>query len=601
MKRFVWLSGLVPLSLFSQECIYHALQKHIYKHERQHFIERFPKGHIIHRGHFYRFISGPYTHEEIIHALKKAKRYNPDAYVGRCRYIDTDATTENTTTQAVSAETVQPDSATSTQEQTTQVTQEESEQTAQNNEAQSISVQEYFKNPYAKNGNNSEDTGTQNGTSDEANASTTGHDEEVAQKAIDTLSSNSTVMTLTFQEFLHRFFQKDYNARNLDYDRKLQRVEALIEQDGYDWNFYVNAAVNYSRFIDYDLSVDKELSANIGLNVDKRLFDSGTLTKDLTLDLKNRLAQISYLSAKDKTALYALDIYAQAYLNQKLKDIYKKDYDNQKTMLALIQERHKAGLSSRVDEIDAKNDLLELKKIVIRQLYDYLYSDFLIRNTLDIHVKGPIKLEDFGFDVDKSDVMQLYKEAFYKNSALNAQRLQERIAKQRLKTRENSFLPIVDLTGAISYAYKKDFAYNPDKKTNGVEYAAGINVKVPLYSSENRSIYTQKAKLEYLKQHNLTLQQIKNLTRSIHKTFNEIKRLQNDLDIVDKQLELMKEKMFLVKQRYAEGLSPYRDYSDALKNYLAYMRQKSILEVQILQNEALLNTLEGHHIYYGEN
>ena len=70
---------------------------------------------------------------------------------------------------------------------------------------------------------------------------------------------------------------------------------------------------------------------------------------------------------------------------------------------------------------------------------------------------------------------------------------------------------------------------------------------------------------------------------------------------MDKQLHLMKEKMFLVKQRYVAGLSPYRDYSDALKNYLAYLREKAILEVQILQNAALLSTLQGHHIFYGED
>ncbi|GEM_PF-2864219 len=595
MKRLLIGLTASTLLLFSQECVYHATQKKIHDREDETFLQRFPKGHVVHKGGYYRFISGPYSSDELRKALAKAKRYNRDAYADRCRYIDADAEAVATSqeTSAPSEEVAQ---------EPIQVVQAQ-DYSIETTERTVPSVQEYYGNGSATNDTASQDEASE--TASAKNARQKAQNDANATERIDNMIENLTTAqgayTLTFQEFMHRFFQKDFNARNLDYERKLQEVEALIEQDGYDWNFYASAALSYGKFIDYDLTVDKELTANIGLNVEKRLFDSGMLTKNLVLDLKKRLARLNYLSAKDKTALYALDIYAQGYLNQKLKSLYKEDYETQKAMLALIQERKKAGLSSKVDVIDAKNDLMELKKTILRQLYDYLYSDFLIRNTLELHTKEPIELQEFGFALNGDDVTKMYKEAFYNNSALNAQRIQAKVAKAELQRRQNSFLPIVDMSASVAYEYKKDFAYDPAKSANGLNYNAGINVKIPLYSSENRSIYTERAKLEYLKQRNLTLQQIRDLTRDIHKTYNEIKRLQTSLDIVDKQLHLMKEKMFLVKQRYVVGLSPYRDYSDALKNYLAYLREKAILEVQILQNAALLSTLQGHHIFYGED
>ncbi len=595
MKRLLIGLTASSLLLFSQECVYHATQKKIHDKEDETFLQRFPKGHVIHKGGYYRFISGPYTSQELSKVLAKAKRYNHDAYADRCRYIDGEADTV-----ATSEKTFSP-----TEESVQEPIQvvEAQDYSIQTTEQTIPSVQEYYGNGSVTKSeerqNESNETAQDKSTSKRVQEET--NSTERIDNMIENLANVQGAYTLTFQEFMHRFFQKDFNARNLDYDRKLEEIEALIEQDGYDWNFYASASLNYGKFIDYDLTVDKELTANIGLNVDKRLFDSGLLTKNLVLGLKKRLARLNYLSAKDKIALYALDIYAQGYLNQKLKSLYKDDYETQKAMLALIQERKKAGLSSKVDVIDAKNDLMELKKTILRQLYDYLYSDFLIRNTLELHTKEPIELQEFGIAPNGEDVTKMYKEAFYNNSALNAQRMRAKVAKAELKNRENSFLPIVDLTASVAYEYKKDFAYDPAKSANGLNYNAGINVKIPIYSSENRSIYTERAKLEYLKQRNLTLQQIRDLTRDIHKTYNEIKRLQTNLDIVDKQLSLMKEKMFLVKQRYVAGLSPYRDYSDALKNYLAYMREKAILEVQILQNAALLNTLQGHHLFYGED
>lgn len=586
MKRHLFGLTASVLLLYSQECIFHAAQKKIYKNEDTLFFQRFPKGHIIQDKGLYHFISGPYTKDELHAVLVRAKRYNRDAYSGPCRYIEID------TQNVVSKEHENRNALQQQQEEMV-----EAQEPIRIIDAQDYSIEttEEIVPP--------QEYANSNAIQQEKERSSVGSSkkEDAIESLYENFTSSSDTYKLTFQEFMHLFFQKDYKARNLEYEKKLQEIEALIEQDPYNWNISLSATLNYGKFIDYDFAVNKELTANIGLNVDKRLFDSGMLTKNLIFKLKKRLAHLSYLSTKDKMALYALDIYAQGYLNQKLKDLYKKDYETQKAMVALIKERKKAGLASQVDVLDAKNDLMELKKTIMRQLYDYLYSDFLIRNILELRTKKLIELQEFGFATSNEDITKIYKEAFYNNSLLNVQRMQTKIAKAEVSKRQNSFLPIVDLYARVAYEYKKDFANEPVRSTNGLNYSAGINIKIPLYAPENRSIYTEKAKLAYLKQHNLTLQQIRDLTREVHKTYNEIKRLQTDLDIVDTQIHLMQEKMFLVKQRYVAGLSPYRDYSDALKNYLAYIRQKAILEVQILQNAALLATLQGNHIFYGEN
>ena len=63
----------------------------------------------------------------------------------------------------------------------------------------------------------------------------------------------------------------------------------------------------------------------------------------------------------------------------------------------------------------------------------------------------------------------------------------------------------------------------------------------------------------------------------------------------------MQEKLYIVRKRYLDGLSPYRDFNDALRNFLHYVEEKAMIKIAIIRNSAELNILIGHQIDYGKD
>ncbi len=407
--------------------------------------------------------------------------------------------------------------------------------------------------------------------------------------------------TLTFEEFLHRLLKYDYQARNIDYQTIMKKLEAQIETNPYDWNLFAYSAARYSKFIDYDLQTNKEFTIDGGVRLSKRIYDSGFGIKDKIARLKEKLAKLDAIKAKDRLSLYALQIYTQAYESQEIKEIYQRLYFNQKAFYLLIKERLKVGLSTKVDYIDAKNDLLNIKKALLAKIYEALYSDFMIRNLADLNTTKPLVLVPFGVMAPKGDLDLLFKKALDKNVEITSNRQLFELQKQYLKKSQNRYIPTLDFSSSLFYEYKKDFSYTPHKNANGLSYDVGLNLQIPLLGSMVDSNIVQKQKIAALIQKNRLLESIKKNAAEIHRTYNEIKRIEKTLSIVNEQITLMRQKIDLVKKRYVSGLSNYWQYSNALRSLLSLKEEETRLQNAFLQDEALLYTFEGKHLFYGTN
>ncbi len=537
------------LSLYADWCIVHATQRAIHDNEDKLFFKNFPRGVISKKGKFFRFESGPYaTKEEAKRVLKKARKFNPDAFLRKCSILIGERSVKK----------------------------------------KSLPIPKVQKTRHSS------------------------QKRQIASKEPEGIDLEKVVLKLEkkpaieyeelgFYDYLDRLLKNDFQARALTYKERLAHLEALIENSVYDWDIFANVMVRYSRFIDYDLATNKELTLDAGIGINKRLFDSGVLIKDRLIALKERLAKLESLSQKDKLSIYGLAIYAQALLDQKTKELYEESYYNQKAFYRLIQERKKAGLASRVDEIDAKNDLLNIKKGLLQKIYNYLYSDFLLRSSAEINSTKPLKLKEFGLEPRTLQSSKLFESALANNLAIKRERSLLTLKRAYQTKTQNAFLPIVDFNSALFYEYKKDFAQNPTTSANGLNYFATLNFKFPLYSQSNRSYLLQKAKVDTLLQRYRLLDTIKKTSQEIMRYSNELRRLREQLRIVEQQLELMQEKQKLVRKRYVSGLSTYRQYSDAIRSYLALVEEKVGLEIGILQDSAMLKILEGGSIFYGED
>ena len=533
-------------------CIYHAAQKRIYDHEDKIFYKNFPDGVILKERGLYRFVSGPYqTKSQALQTLSLAKKFHPDAYIKPCKSLKKRAPKQEikkVQPQKKTPETAQP-------------------QTAKNrNPKEQLSKDSFVKS--------------------------------ILQKME---HKKDNYYTLSFEEFLHRLLGYEYEAKNIDYQRKLEELEAKLEQNGYDWDIFAYAVAGYSKFIDYDLVTNKEFTLDGGIGIGKRLFDGGYGLKDRIARLKKRLATVRSIQAKDKLSLYALQIYMEAYANERIKEIYQNLYFNQKAFFALIKERLKVGLAGKVDYLDAKNDMLTIKRAFLAKIYDAMYSDYLIRNAIGLDTKKPIRLQEFGVMAKEGDLQALYQKAMQENPDITVQRYLFELQKEYLKKAQNARYPILDLSSQIFYEYKKDFGVTPHQSTNGLNYNVNLNMKIPLYGPEASSEAVQKEKIKTLMQKNDLLKTIKENARQIHRYYNEIDRIERTLQIVQEQLTLTKEKIDLIKKRYQSGLSGYRRYSDALRELLRLSEERYMLQAARVSDEGTLSVLQGKHLFYGED
>ncbi len=538
-------------------CIYHAMQKRIYQNEDKTFYSNFPHGTIIKRRGWYWFISGPYdTKDKTLQMLRLAKKLHADAYMKPCRGL------WHNTKKLQSKY--------------------KKEQTRQKKSAQKPHTAIISSSPMPQKFSLTQQISKQ-------------EDQKKEEE------KKELYYSLSFEEFLHRLLNYEYGAKNIDYRRKLEELEAVLEHNIYDWDIFANVTAGYSKFIDYDLATNKELTLNGGVGIQKRLFDKGYLLKERIEALKKRLAKLRSIRDKDKLALYALQIYMDAYANQQIKDIYQRLYFNQKAFFSLISERFKVGLAGKVDYIDAKNDLLSIKRAFLDKIYDTMYSDFVIRNAIGLDVGKPVRLQEFGLMAREGSLESLYQKALEKNPDITIQRYLFELQKEYLQQEKNAHYPILELSTGVSYEYKKDFGTTPHKSAKGLNYNLGLNMKIPLYGPEVSSEALQKEKIKTLVQKNSLLQSIKEKARQIHRYYNEIERIDRTLEIIQEQQALMQEKLKLVKERYKSGLASYRQYSDALAELLRLSEERYMLQATRVRDEGILAILQGKHLFYGED
>ena len=554
MGRVLVILLIVNYSLFAGWCIQHAMQKRIHGDEDKRFLQRFAKGAICKRGGFYHFISGPYKNQqELEQAFKEAKKLHPDAYMKRCTSLKCTSSTPKKRSYN------KPPSS-----------------------KEAVVKKKVHKLP-TELLKQSEDSFIQ------------GVLQQSSQKS-------SHAYTLTLQQYLKRLLQKDFGLKSSNYEAKAKKLEAILEQSKYNWQLYFNATARYAKFIDYSLITDKELTIDVGVNVDKRLFDKEYTFLHRIRSFKEQLAKIDYLSAKEQLSLLGVAIYSEALLAKELKEIYEKEYFNQKRFFYLIKERARVGVASKVDKIDANNDFLELQKALLEKIYNFSYSDYLLRNTIELNISKPLQLKNIGFTLDSTaDIQNLYKEAFVNSSTIRKERLLYGLKKAQVEISKRARLPIIDLHSAIFYEYKQDFSTTPHQKAKGLNYSVAVNMKIPLIGAETQKEYKERAKVEALKQKSRLLDTIKKSAQQIFKLYNENKRLQKHLKIVQEQIALMHKKLQIVRKRYLDGLSLYRDFNDALKNYLSYIEEKARIKRAMIINSAQLLIFIGHQLTNGQD
>ncbi|MRJ01932.1 MAG: TolC family protein [Epsilonproteobacteria bacterium] len=547
MGRLFLLLSILTLALYGEWCIFCATQKRIHDHEDKIFLKKFEKAHIVHYNGFYRFLIGPFKEKrEALARLKVVRRSIRDAYLKRCgadiiRYSINSNRTEGGEKRG------------------------------------EVKLSKVF----GKKWQERSQKGGGSGRSPTAKSSPLRREE------------GREFYNLTFYEYIDRLLHRSPYSQIEEITYRLNRLQALIqEREGYQWEINGFLSATYSKFIDYELATNKEGSIKGGVSVNKKLFDRRYAMRERLSRLSKELAKIQYINNRDRLYLLGVQFYLTALLEQKIRELYDLNYQQQKRFVERVKERYRSKLVPRIDYLNAQEDLLSLKKQLLEHLYAYLYSDYLIRNSAELESDKPLKLSWFGVEPQKKRLEEYYKNALLHSPRIEAQRLRSRMEKGKIVSLRYFYLPEVTFNALIYDEYRRDFGLSPSQTATGLNYQAFLNITFPLWK-EGVEREEERAQVAYRLEREKLKREMKELIKDIHKSFNEIKRLRRKRKIVEEQLRLAQEKREVSQKRYLSGIGSYRDYSEAVKQVVNYREELYRIDADLLSNTILLNLLEG--------
>ena len=535
----ILLAVFIATFSFADWCVYYSTQLQIHGDEDRNFLKRFKPSAIVKTGKYYRFLIGPFKNRKEAQryylSLKKSK---PDIFVKECP-------------------------------------------------KELKSVKKEKKKERLKTAKNT------------LHPDIEPADELFAKNALNKLTDEkkSGFYELSFYEFIEKLVGCSVYTKIDAYQYKIEKIERLLEGSVYNLDVFAQASVTYSKFIDYDLNENRELSVKWGLGFDKRVYDNGYRFVKNIRKLKEKLSRLKYLSSKDRLYLLGVETYLQTYLNQYSKSNYEEIFFEQKAILELAKERYKSGLVSKVDYLNARDDMLQIKMELLDKIYGYLYSDYLLRNMIELNVDKPLKLSEFGVEDEKKSIKEYIEEAYRHNKAVMMKKLNYMLSKELIERYRHYYIPQIDVHGEIYHEYRKDYSYSPNKSTSGLNYLLGLNLKIPLY---NRTYFDNKerAKVLALKNREEIKKEFLDVARDIHKSYNELHRLRQNIEIVNEQLKIASERFELTKKRYISGLGRYEDLALSVKRLLKKRIELKSLKNQYLKNQVFLKILEGKQRVY---
>ena len=180
------------------------------------------------------------------------------------------------------------------------------------------------------------------------------------------------------------------------------------------------------------------------------------------------------------------------------------------------------------------------------------------------------------------------------------------IAQNRLKDEKVSILnesarrmPIVDLDASTGYGWSEDLITN--NKEDGFNWDVGVTVNIPIYERNDIYLNEQRAKVVALQAKNDLRLTIKNALSNWDNHKKTTKRLNTLKELLKKQLIGQKEKLNIIRKKYLEGKSDYRDYADAL-NKITLVSVDLVNNLILLEKEKIIgNYLLGKKIYNVKN
>ena len=410
-----------------------------------------------------------------------------------------------------------------------------------------------------------------------------------------------------FKKYIDALFEYTDKAKEAFYQKKIDYLLSEIKKDKYNFDVFVDAYVRTGTAIGVQNGNAPNVNgdytgAGTAVHVNKLLYDGGYSLINNTYDvLYKRLADIEELNAKDKLVILGTSVYSNLYVSQENLRLFKKIYEKQKLLNQYIKEGYKKGKISKLDYIDSKNDLFNLKRTIMDLKYQYLHNSFILRHSIKSKSKRAFKLYPEKVSLNVDGLVLLQKEAINHSSDIARESSILKIKQTDLIFQKRRYYPKLDFQSYLGYGLSKDNTFDFNNYGKGKYWEMGLYLKIPIYNRNDIRLNEQKETYNILREKAVFSSKQRDVLIQVDRSYHEIKRIKEQMDIIKEQLSLVADKLKIVKKRYMSGMSPYKDYSDAVKGFINYENQLLKIEQKYIQEVSILSILVGKRDFYEQN
>ena len=408
---------------------------------------------------------------------------------------------------------------------------------------------------------------------------------------------------LNLHKYILALFNFNDDADSAYYQKKIDYILTEIKKDRYGFDLFINGYIRTGQSISTNGNTiagnGGYTNAGIGLNANKLLYDGNYGLINHTYDiLYKRLADITELNAKERLSILGTSIYTDMFLAQEELNMYKKILKKQEFIKQIVDEKYKKGESSIIDHISAQSDYVELKRLVLNSNYKYLHSDFILRHSIKSKSQKPFKLYPAKIDFHLSSLATLQRSALKHSSDIALQSNLLKIKETNLLSQERRYYPTLNFNSNIGYGLNRDNYFDLSNAGKGAYWSLGLTFKIPIYNRKDIILSKQREKYNILKQKSLLSSKQRDILIRVERSYNELQRIKKQKDYILELTNLADKKLKILTTKYIQNISSYKDYSDALKNYLKYKNQFVIMEQNYIKEKSILSILIGKRKFY---
>ena len=424
--------------------------------------------------------------------------------------------------------------------------------------------------------------------------------------------SNNNYDILGFKQYIRTLFEFNENAKELFYQKKIDYLLNEIKKDKYGFDIFLNA---YARTGSYISAQQTNLQtrqtgpfdeSGIGtsINANKVLYDGEYTLINKNYDILNkRLADIKALNAKEKLFIFGVNIYSALFISQEKLKLFKLMYDKQEKMYKSIGKAYNIGATSTLNYIDAKNDLLNLKKAVLLLQYTHLNNEYILRHSMKAKGEKKYKLVPKKIDFSYDSLSDLQRQAIQNNSDIALESNKLKINQTEFFAQKRRYYPSVNFNSHLGYGASNDRLFFKNFNNTGFSpyWELGLNVNIPIYNRGDILLNKEKELHSILLQKNVLLSKTREILIEVERSYHSLQMIHEQQGILQEQVTLLHKKIAIATKLYSAGAVQYRDYSDAVKNYLEYKSQEIDLNEKYTKEISLLAILVGKRELYGQN